>query len=185
MAAGSIHSGPQEDAALRLLRGYVAVIERELGATADEHLRRLAAAHVRDLVALTREAKPDPAEIAGRLRVRVTRLRTAKAYVMRHYSRFDLSAATVAAHIGVTPRYIHMLFEPEGMSFTQFVLGERLAAAHGMLNAPRHASDTITSIAYAVGFADLSHFNRSFRRRYGCTPSDVRMASRGHRGGST
>jgi len=91
----------------------------------------------------------------------------------------------IAAHIGVTPRYIHMLFEPEGMSFTQFVLGERLAAAHGMLNAPRHASDTITSIAYAVGFADLSHFNRSFRRRYGCTPSDVRMASRGHRGGST
>jgi AraC-like DNA-binding protein len=28
----------------------------------------------------------------------------------------------------------------------------------------------------AAGFGDLSHFHRSFRRRYGATPSDVRAA---------
>ena len=30
----------------------------------------------------------------------------------------------------------------------------------------------------AVGFADVSHFNRVFRQRFGCTPSDVRNAAR-------
>jgi AraC-like DNA-binding protein len=72
-----------------------------------------------------------------------------------------------------------MLFEAAGLSFSEFVLAERLARAHRMLTAPRYAGATISAIAYAAGFADLSHFNHSFRRRYGGTPSDVRAAA-GH-----
>jgi AraC-like DNA-binding protein len=65
------------------------------------------------------------------------------------------------------------------------VLTERLARAHRMLTSPRHAGETISVIAFAVGFADLSHFNRAFRRRYGCTPSDVRaLAARPDNGGA-
>jgi AraC-like DNA-binding protein len=41
----------------------------------------------------------------------------------------------------------------------------------------RHAAMTVNAIALVAGFGDLSHFNRSFRRRYGATPSDVRAAS--------
>jgi AraC-like DNA-binding protein len=33
---------------------------------------------------------------------------------------------------------------------------------------------TIIDIAFAVGFGDISHFNRVFRRRFGDTPSRVR-----------
>jgi AraC-like DNA-binding protein len=33
-------------------------------------------------------------------------------------------------------------------------------------------------VAYEAGFGDLSYFNRTFRRRYGATPSDVREAAR-------
>jgi AraC-like DNA-binding protein len=32
----------------------------------------------------------------------------------------------------------------------------------------------VSSIAYDVGFGDLSYFNRCFRRTYNATPSDVR-----------
>ena len=35
-----------------------------------------------------------------------------------------------------------------------------------------------STIAYNLGFNDVSHFNRSFRQRFGCTPSDVRSAAR-------
>jgi AraC-like DNA-binding protein len=43
---------------------------------------------------------------------------------------------------------------------------------------PRQAEQTLTAIAFAVGFGDLSYFNRTFRRRFGATPSDIRAAAR-------
>jgi len=35
----------------------------------------------------------------------------------------------------------------------------------------------VTDIALEAGFGDLSHFNRSFKRRYLMTPSDMRRQS--------
>jgi AraC-like DNA-binding protein len=35
----------------------------------------------------------------------------------------------------------------------------------------------MASIAYDVGFNDLSHFNRVFRRHYHATPSEIRAAA--------
>src|SRR5262249_1086504 len=155
----------------------LAALQHEQTPASDE-LQRAVAAHVQDLVALALGATRDAAEIARTRGVRAARLHAARAHVMRHLDQPELSAASVAPHLGVTPRYVHMLFAAEGLAFSGFVLAQRLARAHRMLNAPRHSGETISAIAYAVGFADLSHFNRSFRSRYGCTPSDVRAAVR-------
>jgi AraC-like DNA-binding protein len=38
---------------------------------------------------------------------------------------------------------------------------------------------TISMIAFAAGFSDLSHFNRTYRRRFGETPSETRHDSIG------
>ena len=46
-----------------------------------------------------------------------------------------------------------------------------------MLRDPRYAAWTISAVAYSVGFGDLSYFNRTFRRRFGATPSDIRAAA--------
>ena len=56
----------------------------------------------------------------------------------------------------------------------RFVLDRRLALAYRTLRQPRSATRTISSIAYDTGFGDLSYFNRTFRRRYGITPSGAR-----------
>ena len=48
-----------------------------------------------------------------------------------------------------------------------------------MLADPSHDHLPITDIAYAAGFGDLSHFNHSFRRRYGATPREIRRTPRG------
>jgi len=44
-----------------------------------------------------------------------------------------------------------------------------------MLADRRYAGLTIAAIAAAAGFGDLSYFHRVFRRRFGATPSDVRV----------
>jgi len=51
---------------------------------------------------------------------------------------------------------------------------QRLSRAHRMLTEPRLAQNPVGSIAYDAGFGDLSYFNRSFKRRFGMTPRDVR-----------
>jgi AraC-like DNA-binding protein len=74
----------------------------------------------------------------------------------------------------LSTRYIRMLFESEGTSITEFVREERLTRARLLLLSPRFAERRIAEIAYAVGFNDLSYFNRAFRRRFGRSPSEVR-----------
>ena len=54
-----------------------------------------------------------------------------------------------------------MLFEGEGTTFTEFVLNERLMRAHRMLTDLRFADRLISTIAFDVGFGDLSYFNNS------------------------
>jgi AraC-like DNA-binding protein len=99
--------------------------------------------------------------------------------VLRLLGDAALSPAAVAAHLGVTPRYVHMLFEPEGVSFAQFVLGRRLLCARRLVADPRMSGRSISAIAFDAGFGDLSTFNRNFRLRFGCTPTEVRDAGHG------
>jgi AraC-like DNA-binding protein len=74
--------------------------------------------------------------------------------------------------------YVRKLFESEGSSFSECVLGERLIRAHRMLTDPRFADRSIASAAFDAGFGDVSYFNRSFRRRFGATPSEIRAEAK-------
>jgi AraC-like DNA-binding protein len=110
--------------------------------------------------------------------VRAARLRLIKEDIAAQLDRADLSVATIAARHRIKPRWIQRLFEREGMTFTEYVLAQRLARAHRLLADPRYASQKISTIAFNVGFGDLSYFNRAFRRRYGAAPSELRAAAR-------
>jgi AraC-like DNA-binding protein len=46
--------------------------------------------------------------------------------------------------------------------------------AYRLLTNPRLGDRSIASVAFDSGFADLSYFNRTFRRRYSATPTEVR-----------
>jgi AraC-like DNA-binding protein len=168
---------PADNPAFRLLLGYLATANNVQELITPE-LQRLAVAHVYDLLALALGATRDAIATAKERGVRAARLVAAKAFVRQHLHRPGLRAEAVAAHLGVTPRYVHMLFETEGLSFLEYVFAERIARAHEVLRA--ESDRTISAIAFAVGFSDLSHFNRTFRRRFGRTPTEVRAdAQRG------
>jgi AraC-like DNA-binding protein len=164
---------PRGGEAMRLLARYVELLRGE-PPLVSSGLSRLAVAHVYDLVALAVGATRDGAELASGRGLRAARLNAVKADIAANLQSRDLSVTTVAKRHGITPRYLHMLFEAEGTSFSQFVLRRRLALARSMLADSRHDHLTITEVAYAAGFGDLSHFNHTFRRHYGATPRDLR-----------
>jgi len=168
---------PADSPALQLLTRYLGILQGA-GTFAMPELRRQAVAHIHDLIALAIGATRDAGEIAKGRGARAARLPLIKEDIATRLDQPDLSVATVAARQRIKPRQIQRLFESEGTTFTEYVLAQRLARAHRLLRNPLHASQKISTIALDVGFGDLSHFNRAFRRRYGMAPSDVRAGGR-------
>ena len=169
---------PREAGELRLLTGYAASLFDEIDLGAPE-CRRTVVNHLHDLVALVLGATGDAAGVARSRGRPAARLRMAKSFIIENSSRRDLSVGAVAAHLGLTPRNLQRLFESEGTTFSEFLLLQRLNRAHRMLTEPRLAQNPVGAIAYDAGFGDLSYFNRSFKRRYGMTPRDVRNGESG------
>jgi AraC-like DNA-binding protein len=163
--------------ALRLLTGYVDAI-RSTDALADPALRNLAVPHIYDLVILALGAKNDAQEQAENGGLRAARQTAIMRAIEGRSSDPGLTANAVAAELGITPRYVHLLLEETGKSFTHHLLEKRLQRAAALLRDLRWRNRRIADIALAAGFTDLSYFSRAFRRHYGATPSDVREAAR-------
>jgi transcriptional regulator GlxA family with amidase domain len=164
----------RDSEALRLLVSYLNMLQDFSFATPD--LRRLAVTHIDDLVALAIGCTRDGQAVALGRGKRAARLQAIKNDILANLADPDLSVAAVALRHKVTARYIHKLFETEGITFSHYVLGERLTRAHCILTDTRYNAMTISTIAYAAGFGDLSYFNRAFRRRYSAAPTEVRAA---------
>jgi AraC-like DNA-binding protein len=159
---------PEDAEALSLLRSYVATMPERI---ADPGLARLAATHVYDLIALAIGATGEGRELAHRRGVRAARLEAIKSDLAQDHA---LDIAQLGARHGISPRYIQMLFEEAGTTFSEFVLDQRLTAVRAMLTSPRYKAWSIAAIALEAGFNDLSHFNRRFKRRYAMTPTEAR-----------
>ena len=164
---------PNKTEVLKLLAGYAAPLFNDVALTTAE-FRRTAVNHLHDLVALALGATHEGSVLGNGRGLPAARLRMAKSYIIENSNRRDLSVGAVAAHLGLTPRNLQRLFESEGTTFSEFLLAQRLSRAHRMLTEPRLAQSPVGTIAYDAGFGDLSYFNRSFKRRYGATPRDVR-----------
>ena len=165
---------PADRGAMRLLASYSGWLFKAAGDGIDQALMNLSVRHVHDLLALAVGPSPDFADTARTRGLRAARLKLAKSYIVANSQNRDLSVASLAASLNVTPRYLQRLFEAEGTTFSDYLLGQRLARAHRLLCDPGADHRAISTIAYDVGFGDLSYFNRRFRRQYGLTPRELR-----------
>jgi AraC-like DNA-binding protein len=165
---------PRDTPALVLLKRYLALLEDETVTLADPGLQHSAVTHVYDLLARTLGATRDAAALADGRGVRAARLKAIKDDIARHLTDARLSVHTVAARHKVSSRYVQRLFDESGSTFTEYVMEQRLERAHRLLSDPRLSYRTLTAIAFAAGFNDLSHFQRRFRARYGAPPSELR-----------
>lgn len=172
---GPIRLVPHGTEMLNLLTTYAGALANGKPPNTPE-LQRLVVTHIHDLIAAIVGTTRDGRAIAEGRGIRAARLRAVMADITANLADCDLTAAAVARRQRITPRYVHRLFESEGLTFSAFVLGQRLSRAHRMLSDARLAHRNISSLAFDVGFGDLSYFNRAFRRRYDATPSEIRQS---------
>jgi AraC-like DNA-binding protein len=168
---------PASNPAQQMLLRYLELAQEDHLAASPE-LQTAFTNHVCDLLALALGATRDATELATTRGVSAARLRAMKDDIRRACSSPDLSVHSIATLYGVSARYVQRVFEESGSTFTQHVTEQRLEAAYKVLRRRTPANVPISTIAYDCGFADVSHFNRVFRQRFGCTPTDVRNAAR-------
>ncbi len=90
-----------------------------------------------------------------------------------------LCPAKVAAHFGISVRYLHKVLEDRGRSFGRLVLERRLDRCAKDFAKTTADAETVTEIALRWGFNDMSHFSRTFRQRFGKTPREFRCEGLG------
>jgi len=84
--------------------------------------------------------------------------------------------AAVARRFGLSPYYLSRAFRREtGFTFTEYVSAVRLKEAQRLL---RETDARVVDVAAAVGYRNLSHFGRAFRRFAGCSPLQYRKSYR-------
>lgn len=95
----------------------------------------------------------------------------AKQYLIKHHND-PITLAVIAAHLNVSTFYFCKQFKKHvGMRFTDYLARLRIEHAKQILQNPH---TRVSEVAFEVGFNSLPHFNRSFKRITGLTPTEFR-----------
>ncbi|MGM9483439.1 helix-turn-helix domain-containing protein [Roseateles sp. NT4] len=87
-----------------------------------------------------------------------------------------LNLDEVAQAAGLSPFHLLRVFRQSiGVTPHQYLMRMRLMHALRLL---RDTRQPVTDVAYDTGWADLSNFNKAFRREFGCSPRSLRKADR-------
>ena len=94
-----------------------------------------------------------------------------KNYIDQHY-KDDIRLEQLADLIGMAPTAFSRYFKHRtGKNLSEYIGDIRLGyAARRLVD----TTDTVAEICYTCGFNTLSNFNRQFRKRKGCTPTEFR-----------
>lgn len=84
----------------------------------------------------------------------------------------ELRIADVAAQLNGSVRWLQKMLARRGLRYENYLMQRRLERARELLSAGD--GRRIIDICMDSGFNDAGHFSRSFRRRFGVTPSTFR-----------
>jgi len=94
-------------------------------------------------------------------------------YIASNYANPDLDIEMVAANTATSRGKINEVLKAAfGHTFAGYVNKLRLTEAARLLAQSQTA--TVAEIAYSVGYANVSYFNKLFKEEYGCTPKAFR-----------
>jgi AraC-like DNA-binding protein len=89
----------------------------------------------------------------------------------------ELSVESIAERVGVSTRYLQLLFARDDDCISSYIRRERLRGCLHDLQDAGYADKSITDIAYSWGFNSAAHFSSSFKKAYGLTAREYRHSS--------
>ena len=160
------------DAEAGLASSFLGMLPAHLGKM-SQTAEKIAMDQTLDLIALS---------LAGMMqscRPRVSSARSAVSIAVRAAveSRLHdpkLTATMAAAAAGVSVRYANAVLAEENSSLARLIQERRLAHCQRAFDDPLQTHRSVSEIAYAWGFSDMTHFGRCFRKAYGLSPRKYR-----------
>ncbi|UOR01914.1 helix-turn-helix domain-containing protein [Leucobacter allii] len=95
-------------------------------------------------------------------------------YIEAHLGEPDLGPERIAAAHFISPRYLQVLFQRNGLTVSSWVREQRLARCFDELVDPTVLEQPIAAVAARWGMLEPTHFSRAFKKRYGISPRQAR-----------
>ncbi|VBB08356.1 transcription regulator hth arac- type [Lucifera butyrica] len=96
----------------------------------------------------------------------------AKNYVKENYNS-EVSLVEVSRKVGLNASYFSQLFKAQtGQTFVHYRSKVRMQKAMEFLSCPEK---TVTEVTFEVGYRDITHFIRTFKKYTGLSPSQFRL----------
>ena len=94
-------------------------------------------------------------------------------FMATEYVNPELDVETMVSKLGIGRNKINEILKAElGFTFSTYLNKLRLTEAARLLGEKEATS--VAEIAYAVGYRNVSYFNKLFKEEYGCTPKTFR-----------
>jgi AraC-like DNA-binding protein len=97
-----------------------------------------------------------------------------KAYIEDQLGRPGLNPEDIARANHVSTRYLHRLFEGEGLTVSEWIRDQRLERCRRDLRDPLLRHEPILSIATRWGLPNPAHFSRVYRTAFAVAPREER-----------
>ncbi|MDE6131559.1 MAG: AraC family transcriptional regulator, partial [Muribaculaceae bacterium] len=106
------------------------------------------------------------------------RVRKVQQYIQEHFKE-EIRLQELANLVGMSPTAFSRFFKLRtGRSISDYMIDIRLGIATRLLV---DSTMSVAEICYDCGFNNVSHFNRIFRRKKGCSPREFRETYKRHK----
>jgi AraC-like DNA-binding protein len=109
-------------------------------------------------------------------------LERVRRYIDANLTSPDLTPLAICRDVGISRAQLYRLFARES-GVAAFIQQRRLAKIRQILESGQGRAQRLSTLAFRYGFKSESHFSRSFREAFGCSPSEARERGVARRSG--